>query len=54
MQKFNVYANGVFLGEFDAKTDDEAIQKAADEVGTVDVGQEHASTEGMTADIGDV
>lgn len=53
MKKFNVYANGIFWGVFDAETDDEAIQDAADELGTIDVGQEHASTEGMTAEIAD-
>lgn len=50
MEKFNVYANGEFWGEFEAGTAEEAIQKAADEHGTVDVGEDHASTEGMTAE----
>jgi len=50
MITFNVFANGIFWGAFEAKTADEAIQKAADELGTIDVGQEHADTEGMTAE----
>lgn len=50
MSKFAVYANGTFWAEVDAESAEEAIQFAADEFGTVDVGQDHASTEGMTAD----
>jgi len=50
MEKFNVYANGAFWGEFEAETAAAAIQKAADELGTIDVGADHASTEGMTAE----
>lgn len=50
MAKFNVYANGEFWGTFEAETAEEAIQAAADEHGTKDVGQDHASVEGMTAE----
>ena len=50
MTTFNIYANDTFWGQWDAETADEAIQKAADEVGTVDVGQQHASTEGVWAE----
>lgn len=50
MSKFNVFANGVFWGTYEAETAEEAIQAAADENGTVDVGQDRASTEGMTAE----
>ena len=50
MAKFKVYANGTFWGVFEADTAEEAIQKAADEHGTVDVGETRASTEGMTAE----
>lgn len=50
MAKYNVYANGVFWGVFEADDAEEAIQRAADEHGTIDVGQTHASTEGMTAE----
>lgn len=46
---FAVFANGTFWGTFDADTAEDAIQTAADEHGTVDVGQTQASTEGMTA-----
>ena len=49
MAKFEIYANGTFWGVWDAETAEEAMQIAADEVGTVDIGQEHASVEGMTA-----
>lgn len=49
MTKFQVYANGEFWGEWEAETAEQAMQIAADEVGTVDVEQEHASIEGMTA-----
>lgn len=49
MTKFRVYANGTFWGVFDAGTEAEAMQAAADEHGTADVGADHASTEGMTA-----
>jgi hypothetical protein len=49
MTKFAVYAHGTFWGEWDAATAAEAIQKAADEVGTIDVDALHASTDGMTA-----
>lgn len=51
MTTFNVYANGTFWGAYEAETADEAMQAAADEHGTVDVGQTHASTEGMTAEV---
>jgi hypothetical protein len=49
MTTFAVYANDAFWGFFDGETEVEAIQAAADEHGTVDVGQTHASTEGMMA-----
>lgn len=49
MTTFNVYANGVFWGAFDAYTAEAAMQVAADEHGTVDIGEARASTEGMTA-----
>ena len=49
MRWFKVYANGEFWGEWEAESVEEAIQIAADDVGTVDVGEDHASTEGMTA-----
>lgn len=51
MATFNVYANGTFWGAYEADTAEEAMQKAADENGTVDVGEDKASTEGMTAEI---
>lgn len=47
--QFKVYANGTFWGIYEADTAEEAMQAAADEHGTVDVGQTQASTEGMTA-----
>ena len=50
MTIFNVYANGTFCGQWEAETAAEAIQMAADEHGTVDVGEEHASIDGMTAE----
>lgn len=50
MAKFNVSANGIFWGEFEGNTAEEAIQAAANEHGTTDVGQTQASTEGMTAE----
>ena len=50
MTTFAIFANGTFWGNFKADTADEAIQAAADELGTIDVGQDHASTEGMTAE----
>jgi hypothetical protein len=50
MPEFNVYANGTFWGTWEADSAEEAMQKAADECGTVDVGQDHASTAGMTAE----
>lgn len=50
MAKFNVYADGIFWGEFEAQTAEEAIQKAANEHGTVDVGETEASTEDLTAE----
>jgi len=51
--KFNVFANGTFWGTWEAETAEQAIQAAADEHGTADVGEEHASTEGMTAEVAD-
>lgn len=50
MMTFKVFANGTFWGEYEADTAEEAIQKAADGHGTVDVGETRASTEGMTAE----
>jgi hypothetical protein len=50
MTAYNIFANGTFWGTWEAETAEEAMQIAADEVGTVDVGAEHASTEGMTAE----
>lgn len=50
MTKYNVYANGIFWGAFEADTAEEAIQAAANEHGTIDIGQTQASTEGMTAE----
>lgn len=47
--KFEVFANGTSWGIYEADTAEEAIRAAADEHGTVDVGQTKASTEGMTA-----
>lgn len=51
MTIYNVFANGIFWGAFEAASPDEAIQAAADELGTIDVGQDRASTEGMTATV---
>jgi len=51
MTTYNIFANGNFWGAFEAETAEEAIQTAADEMGTIDVGQEHASIEGMTAEV---
>lgn len=53
MPKFNVYADGVFWGEFEAPTADEAIQKAANELGTIDIGETEAGTEGLSANPAD-
>lgn len=50
MTKFNVFANGTFWGVWEAETAEEAMQIAADEVGTIDVGEDHASIEGLTAE----
>ena len=47
---FAVYANGIFWGLFEGTSAQSAMQAAADEHGTVDVGEEQASTEGMTAE----
>lgn len=49
MTKFAVFANSIFWGEFEAETAEDAMQIAANENGTIDVGQTQASTEGMTA-----
>lgn len=50
MKKFAVFAHGTYWGEFEAETAQEAIQIAAEAHGTVDVGQDTAGTEGMTAE----
>lgn len=50
MTTFSVYAHGTFWGHFEADTAEEAMQSAADELGTIDVGEDRASTEGMTAE----
>ena len=50
MTTSKVYANGVYSGDWEADTPEEAIQAAADEVGSVDVGEERANTDGMTAE----
>lgn len=34
MTTFNIFANGISWGKWEAETAEEAIQKAADEVGT--------------------
>lgn len=44
MTAFNIFANGTFWGVWEGETAEEAIQKAADEVGT------DGNTEGMTAE----
>lgn len=44
MTTFNIFANGTFWGEWEAETAEEAIQKAADEVGT------EGNTEGLVAE----
>lgn len=49
MTTYNVYANGILWGEYEAETPEGAMQAAADEHGTVDVGETKASTDGMTA-----
>jgi hypothetical protein len=49
MTEYNVYAHGTYWGTFEADTPEEAMQAAADEHGTVDVGSDRASTDGMTA-----
>lgn len=43
MTTFNIFANGTFWGAWTAETAEEAIQAAADEVGT------DGNTDGMTA-----
>lgn len=50
MTTYHVYAHGTFWGTYEAASAEEAMQMAADEHGTVDVGHDHASTEGMTAE----
>lgn len=49
MKKYDVYAHGTYWGQWRAHSETDAMQIAADDVGTVDVGQERASTQGMTA-----
>lgn len=48
-EKFDVFASGTFMGTFEAPDESSACQAAADEHGTVDVGQTRASTDGMVA-----
>jgi hypothetical protein len=48
-RNFNVYAHGEYWGTFIAEDEKEAIQIAADTFGTIDIGQKHASVDGMTA-----
>ena len=45
MIKFNVYANGIFWGQWVAATESEAVQMAADEVGT------EGNTAGLIAEV---
>ena len=49
MPAYNVYANGTYWGQWDAASAEDAVRIAADEVGTVDVGANRASTQGMIA-----
>lgn len=44
MIAFNIFANGTFWGVWEGETAEEAIQKAAEEVGT------DGNTEGLTAE----
>ena len=46
---YTVSANGVYYGVWQATSADQAMQYAADEIGNPDVGDEHASTDGMQA-----
>lgn len=43
MTTFKIFANGIFWGEWTAETAEDAIQMAADEVGT------DGNTEGLVA-----
>ena len=47
--KYAVYANGTFWGIWAADSEAEAIQMAADEGGTIDIGEDRANTDGLTA-----
>ena len=49
MTDFAIHANGTFWGTFSADDGATAIQMEADEFGNIDVGETHASKEGMTA-----
>jgi len=49
ISNYSVYASGIYWGDFAADTAEDAIQAAAEEHGTVDVGQDCASVDGMTA-----
>lgn len=49
MSTYRIYANGTYWGDFEAESAEEAKQAAANEHGTVDVGQTEASTDGLTA-----
>lgn len=46
---FAVFSHGTFWGTFEAQNAEDAMQIAANEHGTIDVGQTQASTDGMTA-----
>ena len=45
MTTYNIFANGIFWGTWEAETPEEAIQAAADEVGT------DGNTKGLTAEV---
>jgi hypothetical protein len=50
MQIYRIYANGIYWGDYEGVTDAEAIQACANDVGTCDIGQTEAITDGMTAE----
>lgn len=47
MTKFAVFANGIFWGEAEAETEEQAVQMIAEEFGTDD--GDGYNTDGMTA-----